>query len=325
VPRNAENDQQRNIGNDQTKGSAFHYLRRYQRRGRHLTPQESTTTPLLGGLLETVAAAGKSKINPIFSSAAKIAQDTRAKINPYVGSAADIAYVSKLKTNPVVGAVAATVTLGGVVFLASTIPASAAPDDTARAAVVTSAAPSDAADRLRLDETASRSRERANLQVDNSPAQRTPQAAPAPPKPAPVGGLGQTEMDNAIAIVEAGKQMNLPRRAYVVAIATALQESRLRVLANPSIPDSMNRPNQGVGYDHDSVGLFQQRPNWGSPDQLMDPQESARRFYDVLAKIPGWEQLPVTIAAQRVQVSAFPDAYAQHEGLANQIVDAILK
>ena len=132
-------------------------------------------------------------------------------------------------------------------------------------------------------------------------------------------------MDNAIAIVEAGREMNLPRRAFVVAICTALQESNLRVLANPAIPGSMNRPNQGVGYDHDSVGLFQQRPNWGSPQELMDPKESARRFYRVLVKINGWEQLPVTVAAQRVQVSAFPDAYAKHEGLANQIVDAIVK
>jgi hypothetical protein len=270
-----------------------------------------------------VVTAGKSKINPIFSGAANIAQATRTKINPYVGSAADIAYVSKLKINPVVGAVAASVTLGGVAFLASTIPASASPESPARAAVVTSASPADAEQRLRTDDVASRSRQRTNQPAGTPSAQRTPQAAPT--KPAPVGGLGQAEMDNAIAIVEAGKKMNLPRRAYVVAISTALQESRLRVLANPAIPDSMNRPNQGVGYDHDSVGLFQQRPNWGSPDELMDPQESARRFYDVLAKIPGWEQLPVTIAAQRVQVSAFPDAYAQHEGLANQIVDAILK
>jgi hypothetical protein len=130
-------------------------------------------------------------------------------------------------------------------------------------------------------------------------------------------------MDNAVAIVEAGKEMGLPRRAFVVAIATALQESNLRVLANPAIPGSMNHPNQGVGYDHDSVGLFQQRPNWGTTNQLMDPKESARRFYAVLVKIPGWDQLAVTIAAQRVQQSAFPDAYAKHQSLAEQIVNAI--
>jgi hypothetical protein len=78
-----------------------------------------------------------------------------------------------------------------------------------------------------------------------------------------------------------------------------------------------------VGYDHDSVGLFQQRPNWGTVDQLMDPRESARRFYAKLVTIPRWEQLAITVAAQLVQVSAFPDAYAKHQSLAEQIVDAI--
>ncbi|GAA1799039.1 hypothetical protein HC028_13305 [Planosporangium flavigriseum] len=130
-------------------------------------------------------------------------------------------------------------------------------------------------------------------------------------------------MDNAIAIVEAGKEMNLSRRAFVVAISTALQESNLQVLANPGVAGSMDHPNQGVGYDHDSIGLFQQRPNWGNVDQLMDPKESARRFYAALIQIPGWEQLAVTVAAQRVQVSAFPDAYAKHQQRAEQIVDAI--
>jgi hypothetical protein len=150
-----------------------------------------------------------------------------------------------------------------------------------------------------------------------------PPASPASTKRAPVAGLSQSQMDNAVAIVEAGRQMNLPRRAFVVAIATALQESNLRVLANPAVWGSTNHPNQGVGYDHDSIGLFQQRPNWGSVDQLMDPQESARRFYAVLMKLPAWEQLSVTVAAQRVQQSAFPDAYAKHQGLAEQIVSAI--
>lgn len=130
-------------------------------------------------------------------------------------------------------------------------------------------------------------------------------------------------MDNAIAIVEAGKQMNLPRRAYVVAVATALQESNLRVLANPAVPGSTNHPNQGVGYDYDSIGLFQQRPSWGNVDQLMDAHESARRFYARLVTISGWSQMDVTVAAQSVQGSAFPNAYAKHQARAEQIVAAI--
>jgi hypothetical protein len=130
-------------------------------------------------------------------------------------------------------------------------------------------------------------------------------------------------MDNAVAIVDAGRQMGLPSRAFVVAIATALQESNLRILANPAVPGSLDHPNQGVGYDHDSIGLFQQRPNWGNVDQLLDAHESARRFYAALIRIPGWEQMAVTYAAQAVQQSAFPDAYARQQSRAQQIVSAI--
>lgn len=149
-------------------------------------------------------------------------------------------------------------------------------------------------------------------------------ASPSPSVHAPVGGLTQAEMNNAVAIVDVARQLNLPRRAAVVGIATALQESHLRNLANPNLPQSLQHPNEGVGYDYDSVGLFQQRPSWGAVDQLMDPRESARRFYAALSRIQGWEQLAVTVAAQSVQRSAFPDAYAKWEGLAQQIVDAIM-
>ncbi|MEV8517821.1 hypothetical protein [Dactylosporangium sp. NPDC051484] len=151
-----------------------------------------------------------------------------------------------------------------------------------------------------------------------------PAAAPSPTRVAPVGGLTQAEMDNAVAIVDVAKRENLPKRAAVVALATALQESHLRNLANPNLPESLNRPNEGVGYDYDSVGLFQQRPNWGSVEQLMNPHESARRFYAALLAIPGWGDYAVTVAAQKVQRSAFPDAYAKWEGLATQIADATM-
>ncbi|MFI5912618.1 hypothetical protein [Dactylosporangium sp. NPDC051541] len=150
-------------------------------------------------------------------------------------------------------------------------------------------------------------------------------AAPAKPVPTePVGGLSRAEMDNALAIVEVAKREQLPKRAAVVALATALQESHLRNLANANLPESLGRPNQGVGFDYDSVGLFQQRPNWGSVEQLMDPHESARRFYSALTGIPGWGDYAVTVAAQMVQRSAFPDAYAKWESLATQIADATM-
>ncbi len=141
-----------------------------------------------------------------------------------------------------------------------------------------------------------------------------------------IGGLTPLQIDHAAVIVGVGKELQLPKRAYVIAIATALQESYLRNLANPAVPASANQPHDGLGYDHDSVGLFQQRPStgWGTPAELMDPATAARRFYQALMKIYGWETLPVTIAAQSVQQSAFPYAYAQHESLATRLVEGIL-
>ncbi|MEV8514206.1 hypothetical protein [Dactylosporangium sp. NPDC051484] len=190
-------------------------------------------------------------------------------------------------------------------------------------------------DARRGDEPGRQPSSPAGTQPKQSPAQSPPSpantTAAAPPKPAtssptvhsPVGGLAQTEMNNAVTIIQVGQQLDLPHRAFVVAIATALQESHLRNLANPNVPDSLNLPNEGVGSDHDSVGLFQQRPNWGSVTQLMNPAESARRFYAALMKVSGWEQMPVTVAAQTVQVSAFPDAYAKWQTLAEQVVSAV--
>lgn len=105
--------------------------------------------------------------------------------------------------------------------------------------------------------------------------------------------------------------MHVPYRGQVIAIATALQESGLRVYANPKVPASMKVPHQAVGYDHDSVGLFQQRvPMWGSAAECMNPYTSAQKFYRRLLAVPGWRRLPVTVAAQSVQGSAYPDAYA---------------
>ncbi|GAA2574800.1 hypothetical protein GCM10010399_00110 [Dactylosporangium fulvum] len=166
----------------------------------------------------------------------------------------------------------------------------------------------------------------ASAQPKPSPAQTSPPAAPkaSPTVHRPVGGLTQAEMNNAVAIIEVGQQLKLPQRAFVVAIATALQESHLRNLANANLSESLRRPNEGVGYDHDSVGLFQQRPNWGTVAQLMDPRESARRFYSALVKVSGWERMAVTVAAQTVQVSAFPNAYAKWQPLAEQIVAAVV-
>ncbi|QES51966.1 hypothetical protein DEJ50_33200 [Streptomyces venezuelae] len=127
-----------------------------------------------------------------------------------------------------------------------------------------------------------------------------------------VPGLSQPkkQIPNAKVIVATGIQKRVPARGQVIALATALQESTL------------------VNLDHgdrDSLGLFQQRPSqgWGTREQIMDPVYSSGKFYDGLVKIKDWEQMPVTVAAQKVQRSGFPDAYARHEPLATALQQAI--
>ncbi|MDT0443162.1 hypothetical protein RM779_11215 [Streptomyces sp. DSM 41886] len=102
----------------------------------------------------------------------------------------------------------------------------------------------------------------------------------------------------------------LPERAVTIAIATAMQESSLR----------------NIDYgDRDSLGLFQQRPSmgWGSEAEVMDPVYAAGAFYDRLVDVPGYLTLPLTVAAQEVQRSAFPDAYARHEEEAALLAGAL--
>ncbi|GAA3770910.1 M23 family metallopeptidase [Micromonospora maritima] len=134
---------------------------------------------------------------------------------------------------------------------------------------------------------------------------------------------GEAQLRNAAVIIKVGQDMKVPARGWVIALATAMQESALRNLANSTVPASLALPHEGVGADHDSLGLFQQRPGWGSVEQRMTPSYTARKFYQKMVKVPNWQQRPLTVVAQRVQVSAFPDAYAKHEELAGRIVDAL--
>ncbi|MGX4654848.1 hypothetical protein ACWCHM_14230 [Micromonospora sp. SCSIO 07396] len=189
------------------------------------------------------------------------------------------------------------------------------------------------ADRAIDEQRASRARERTALpsgaptSADPAPsASRT--ATPKPQRPArprPVAGLTPVQMANAQVIVEVGVELGVPRRGLVVAVATAMQESDLHNLASDVLPESYEHPHQGSGSDHDSVGLFQQRPSsgWGTVAELMRPTYAARAFYSALAEIPGWRQLSITAAAQAVQISAYPGAYARHEDRATTVVDAL--
>ncbi|GLH97527.1 hypothetical protein [Phytohabitans aurantiacus] len=161
-----------------------------------------------------------------------------------------------------------------------------------------------------------------------APAKAAP--APAPKEPtqvAPVAGLSQVQMNNAHAIVKAGLRRGVPQRGLVIAVATAMQESTLLNRASEVLPESKRYAHQGTGSDHDSVGLFQQRPSsgWGPVAKLMQPDYAAGKFYAGLMQVPGWNRMSLTLAAQAVQVSAYPYAYAKHEQRAAAIVNALLK
>ena len=122
--------------------------------------------------------------------------------------------------------------------------------------------------------------------------------------------LSQEQAENAALITAIAVQRGLPARAASIALATAYQES-----------DILN-----LDYgDRDSVGLFQQRPSqgWGTVEQIRDPAYSARAFYDALAEVEGYETMEITEAAQAVQRSAYPDAYADHEEDARALASAL--
>jgi hypothetical protein len=128
------------------------------------------------------------------------------------------------------------------------------------------------------------------------------------------GRWDSRQVGNAAVIVAVGRQLGLPQRAWVVAVATAMQESSL-----------INLGDLGPGNDHDSLGLFQQRPSegWGTASQVTDPAYAAARFYERLLRVPHWQSLPLAEAAQAVQRGAFPNAYARWEHDAAELVAAV--
>lgn len=171
--------------------------------------------------------------------------------------------------------------------------------------------------------------------LDRSAPTPTPSASPAtgmsstsqaaPALPAPVAGLNQQQMNNAQTIVEVGQSMGMERRALIIAVATAMQESRLQNVASYAVPASLKYPHEGTGSDHDSIGVFQQRPSmgWGTVANLMKPEYQTKNFFTRLNKV-AWQNMSLTQAAQAVQRSGYPGAYAKHESKATTIVDALL-
>lgn len=121
--------------------------------------------------------------------------------------------------------------------------------------------------------------------------------------------LSPEQKQNAETIIRVGREMGASERDIQIALMTAMQESTLQNL------------NHG---DRDSLGLFQQRPSqgWGTPEQVTNPEYASRKFYEGLLGLENRDNMSLTQAAQAVQRSAFPDAYAKWEGLAGSILQA---
>ncbi|URQ04653.1 tape measure protein [Streptomyces phage Emma1919] len=121
--------------------------------------------------------------------------------------------------------------------------------------------------------------------------------------------LNSEQMKNAATIIGVGKGMGATQSDLIVSIMTAMQESTLR--------------NLRYG-DRDSLGLFQQRPSqgWGTPEQILNPSYAARKFFEGLLAMKGRHKLSLTQQAQAVQRSAYPDAYAKWQAMAQQVVAA---
>lgn len=122
--------------------------------------------------------------------------------------------------------------------------------------------------------------------------------------------IAASQAEVATTIVAVAIKLGMPVRAVTVALATAEQESKM----------------QNLDYgDRDSVGVFQQRPSqgWGPREKLLDPAYASAKFYLALAKVDGWEHMPIHVAAQKVQRSAYGPAYQQHETKAKVLATAL--
>ena len=152
--------------------------------------------------------------------------------------------------------------------------------------------------------------------------------------------LDRIQLTRAATILTVGSRTpGITREGMLIALMAGLTESRLRMLTNTTVyPDSAGYPNDGDGGDHDSLGMFQMRPQagWGTVEELMDPDYQARAFYGGptgpnrgsppgLLDIPLWETMGLGEAAQAVEVSAYPERYHVWEPVARTILTTLTR
>lgn len=146
--------------------------------------------------------------------------------------------------------------------------------------------------------------------------------------------LNSKQLAIATEIITVARQLGVSDKGVKIALMTALQESVLRMYANSSVPESLNYDHDAVGSDHDSLNPFQQRAGWGSVEERMNLDYSIRAFFGGtdgpnggsprgLLDIDGWEGMTPGVAAQTVQVSAYPDAYDKWEAGAAHLISAL--
>lgn len=151
--------------------------------------------------------------------------------------------------------------------------------------------------------------------------------------------LRRAQLTHAATIITVGSGIDgVGRQGVLIGLMAALTESTLRMLANAAHPASLHMPNDGVGNDHDSLGLFQMRPSsgWGTVAELMDPSYQVRAFFGGpngpnypspagLLDIAGWQTADPGSAAQAVERSAFPDRYQNYEPVAEAVISSLTK
>lgn len=171
------------------------------------------------------------------------------------------------------------------------------------------------------------------LQVGPIPDELTSETANGEPV-----SLNRTQLERAGQIITGASRIDgVNREAVIIALMAALTESTLRQLANTgTYPESGDYDNDGNGSDHDSLGLFQMRPQsgWGTVAELMDVGYQVEAFFGGptgpnypsprgLLDIPGWESMDRGEVAQAVEVSAHPDRYTNWEPVALDVLDAL--
>ncbi|OAQ63650.1 NLP/P60 protein [Pochonia chlamydosporia 170] len=130
-------------------------------------------------------------------------------------------------------------------------------------------------------------------------------------------GLNDVQSANARAVIDENNKEKLGKQGCIAALTTGLTESSLRILANNGVPASLNYKHDGLGSDHDSIGIFQQRASiYTNIECDMGAACSASQFFKGMTAVSGWETMDVATLCQKVQRSAFPDAYKKWVGTA---------